>query len=262
MINTGHLWFLVVLLVLSLLASIIFLGFNKIGKNFSGNKESSDRADAIDKRINYVCSSRFKDKISHPVLILLWASVAILLDYIPSQISFFQNNQVLFFIFGMMLAGWRMNLDQIKKHWKWSLPLGFTLLILWAVFPGKYLFYLKYIGSWYFIYGLIGVASAKFRKSSPALRYFSKASMSIYILHMPFQIIVGYYIIRLPINPILEIFLLIIINLLLCFAVYELVKRINRILPGVGLIIGIKERRNRRKKLEIPEEERILIQNI
>ena len=264
LINTGHLWFLVVLLVLSLLAGFIISRIYLRSRVVNGKQEEiqkieNQEAHSQNPNLSEKGAekkpqdrpSRIQDIFTHPAIILLWATIATLLGYIPNPFSFFQYNQLLFFIFGIIIA-WKINiLKRIGKHFKWTLPLGFGLLLLWVFLPREYLLILKNIGAWYFIYGLIGLTSLKFKKPSRSLRYLSKASMPIYILHLPLEIIVGYYLIRLPINPFLEIFLLIIINLVLCFGVYELIKRINRKLPGIGLIIGIREKRMKQKARRI-----------
>ena len=241
MFNTGHLWFLVVLFVLSVLAGIIISTVQKKKSNSTQNQKNSTKI------------LRF---LTHPVVILLWGILATPLSFIKplytnpvlsAIFGVFQYNQVLFFLFGIILAWNRQNIARIGKHWKWTLPVGFGLLILWIVFENDYFLILKNVGSWYFVYGLIGLASEKFKKSSKTLQYLSKASMPVYILHLPLEIIIGYYMIQLPINPILEIFLLVIINLILCFILYEGVRRLNRIIPGIGIIIGIKEKHMKQK---------------
>ncbi|UYP45878.1 Glucans biosynthesis protein C [Candidatus Lokiarchaeum ossiferum] len=234
--NSGHLWFLVVLLVLSLGMGLII---SLIQKKKADSTHNQNR------------STKFLKFLTHPATMLLWGLIATPLSYIKPAYTnptlsaifgVFQYNQVLFFLFGIILACNRQNIDRINQHWKWTLPLGFSMLITWIIFQKDYLLVLKNVGAWFFVYGLICLASVKLTKSSKTLQYLSKASMPVYILHLPLEIIVGYFIIQLPIYPILEIFLLVIINLILCFLLYDGIHRLNRVIPGIGLVVGIKEK--------------------
>jgi len=239
--NTSHLWFLVILFVMSLIAGALV---SAIKKNKKANPEKSTVV------LNFLTS---------PAAIVFWASCSVLIKYIPALntvgnlsaiVSVFQWNEVLFFIYGIMLAGNISSLKKLQKNWVWMLLFGFVCLVIWAVFKVDYadsLSFVRNLGAWMFVNGLIGVASKYLNKPTRTLKYFSKGSMAIYILHLPLEVIVGYYLMRNPMNPVLEIFLLILINAALCIAIYEIVRQINRIVPGIGYLLGIKEKQIWRK---------------
>ncbi len=261
LMNTGHMWFMVVLLILSLFSGGIIAA---IQKNRNNNPEKS---------------SVVLEYLTSPPAMVFWASCTVLIKFIPALntivfnngfrlsaiFSVFQWNEILFFIYGMLLAGNIASLKKFEKHWVWMLPVGFVLIALWAVFKVDYADYLSFVrnlGAWMFINGLIGVTSKYLNKPTRGLKYIAKSSMTVYILHLPLEIIVGYYLMRNPMNPILEIFMLIGINAVLCVGIYEIFRQINKVIPGIGLVLGIKEKqiwmrdKNQKKIVEVPQNQK------
>lgn len=246
MINTGHLWFMVVLLILSLII---------------GGIVSIIRKTKVDER---KWSNVLVKIFTHPVAVIFWALCAVFIKYIPplstfprlSQVfSVFQYNQILFFIYGILLASNTDNLKKLQKIWMITLPIGVIFIFVWVFLMGNYptgilnlgISMVRNLGAWSFVNGLIGVSSKYLKKPTRGIKYFSKAGAAVYILHLPLEIMVGYYLIRNPLNPVLEIFMLIGINFALCLAIYEIVRQINKIIPGIGYLLGIKEKQIWRK---------------
>jgi surface polysaccharide O-acyltransferase-like enzyme len=232
-INVSHLWFLTVLLILSFVAGAIISGTARKGEN-----------------LRYKISP-ITNILTHPASVIFWVSCAVLIKYIPALntnenlsaiFSVFQWNEVLFFIYGMLLANSTQNIKKLQKNWIWMISFGAVFLMIWTFYMEEYMSFVRNMGAWLFDLGLIGLASKYLNKPTRGLKYFSKASMPVYILHLPLEIIVGYYIIRNPMNPVLEIAVLVLINAILCLGIYEIVRQINKIVPGIGYLIGIKEK--------------------
>jgi hypothetical protein len=188
---------------------------------------------------NKAQSMKFNPKSSwaHPAVILVWAYLSFLIDLVPLPTYPFQNNQLLFFIFGIDLTRNKNNLDIVEKHAKWMLPSSLLCLIVWIfmVWSIPSLNILKYFGAWYFILGLIGVSRTKVKKSSRCFRYLMQDGFAIYIIQLTLEVIVGYFILPLAIPPLFEILLLICINFWLSLELFELIKqfRVTRFLFGI-----------------------------
>jgi glucans biosynthesis protein C len=222
MLTGGHLWFIIVLLPMSLVAGFIVSkrlenaaassqGV-KLGAETSGGSSESQPVRAI-------------QYFFQPWFLIFYALISAPLDILGQviRISVFQWSQALFFVFGIMLALHMEYLPVIQKHAKWALPLGFAGLVCYAIWP-NILSLLKNIGAWYFVYGLIGVFSRSQRKPNRALRSLSKASMAIYIIHLPIEVAVGYFISPMPMNPYLKAVILVVIIFTLSYAFYFLIK--------------------------------------
>jgi len=221
-----HLWFLVYLLPMSIAGGVFY---SITWLNERGEKHVS--------KIDYYLSpgKRKKDERSYSAylkIVIPWAFLSLVVDVLPVSFSS-QNNQLVFFMFGLVLARDTEQLESLQKHAKWSLPLGFTFLILWTF--SSYFWPLMYFGSWFFISGLIGLARKNLTQSSPTLKYLVKAGMPVYVIHYTLQTITGYFILPLPLDPVIEGFLLIAINFVLSFLMYEGIRRIKvtRILFGM-----------------------------
>ncbi len=170
----------------------------------------------------------------HPKIVLVFALASSQIDKLSASsfIYALQWSQILFFAYGIMLAFCMNHIALIQKHYKWTFPVSlvsFTLfLILTAVGnTGGYLLILKSIGARYLSYSLIGFTFKNLNHTSSTLQYLSKASMAIYILHLPYQIIVGYFLLPIPFNPYLKMIVLTLIVYALSFASYEGIRRTN-----------------------------------
>jgi surface polysaccharide O-acyltransferase-like enzyme len=86
------------------------------------------------------------------------------------------------------------------------------------------------------VYALIGLGNCFFNSNSKVLGYLSKASFTVYVIHMLVMTIIGYFIVALPIPVTLMFILILVGTFLISFLFYEVAKRV-RILK---LLIGIK----------------------
>jgi hypothetical protein len=129
-----------------------------------------------------------------------WANVALFLQI---------------FIYGYIAASDPRILAAMYRQWKWSLAaaMGITFVLL-AILkitgqrpllsyddPLYYLYTpIMALNTWCWIIGLIGVAHRMFDHPSPGWKYAAHLSYPFYILHQTFLVVIGAYVITLPLG--------------------------------------------------------------
>ena len=83
---------------------------------------------------------------------------------------------------------------------------------------------------------ILGFGSIYLNKPSSLLRYLSKAVYPVYIIHLPIQYALSYWLLPSPVAPYWKLLALFTGTLILCLLIYELIlKRINWIRPLFGM---------------------------
>ncbi|WP_318735081.1 acyltransferase family protein [Clostridium sp. JS66] len=77
------------------------------------------------------------------------------------------------------------------------------------------------------VFALLGLGNSYMNKNAQVLEYLSKASFPIYVIHMLINTIVGFFVIKLTINAELKYVIIVTITFVLCFLLYEIIKRIK-----------------------------------
>lgn len=266
MINPGHLWFLVILFLFYAWAAGGVFGVLRDKKAEAQNQNPTSEVNTrLTSEIQPENTALEGEKVPpikqrngkialQPGMILIYALLSSQADKL-NAVTFLvlQWSQLLFFIFGIVFAFQLQHIAIIQKHYKWTLPVSIVSFTVFIILKssgatGGYLLIFRSIGAWYLVYSLIGIASKKFNKPSLLIQYLSKSSMAIYILHLPIQFIVGYYLLPIPFNPILKILLLSLIIYALSFGLYELIKRSK--LKSLMLCFGINPPRIKTKSAE------------
>lgn len=234
LVNAGHLWFIAVLLPISLIAAYVVNNTNLKRKVNSQDQNTPSSGKDLMKYF------------FHPGFLILFALVSVPLDIMGEvfPISVLQWSQILFFAYGVMLGLNLQFLTIFQKHFKWTLPLGISILVGYAFFP-QYFIILKNVGAWMLVYGLIGLTSKYVNRASKALKYLSKASMAMYILHLPIEICLGYYILPLTWSPIIKFIGLLTGTFGGTFLLYELIRRLK--LKVLWWLIGIPVKTQKKK---------------
>lgn len=93
---------------------------------------------------------------------------------------------------------------------------------------------------WSAIVAIIGIAAHGSPGDSPARRYLTEAVFPVYILHQTIIVVLAHNLQPLGLRPPIEGPLLVLATLVLCFAGFELVRRIDALRPLLGL--GSRER--------------------
>ena len=82
---------------------------------------------------------------------------------------------------------------------------------------------------------LIGLFDCYINKNSKLLQYLSSVSYSIYVIHLLIVAAVGFYVIKLSVTPFFKLMLIILLSYMLCFALYEILRRTRYL----GILFGI-----------------------
>lgn len=86
---------------------------------------------------------------------------------------------------------------------------------------------------WVFV--ILGFGNKFFNRPSKKLSYLSKSSFPIYIIHLPINTFVGYFIVKINIGSSLKFFLIVLLTTLVSFAVYEVIRRIDLLCFLLGI---------------------------
>ena len=81
-----------------------------------------------------------------------------------------------------------------------------------------------------------GFASTFLNKKNNFLSYLTLSVFPIYIFHMPAQFLISSFIYPISIAPTLKFIIVFLTTILLCLAIYEIIKRIR----GIKILFGIK----------------------
>lgn len=84
-------------------------------------------------------------------------------------------------------------------------------------------------------YALIGSFNCYINKNSRVLKYLADACYPIYIIHMVILTVTGFIVISFPIAPVLKFFMIVTITYVICFVIYEGLRRTKRL----GLLFGV-----------------------
>jgi hypothetical protein len=87
--------------------------------------------------------------------------------------------------------------------------------------------------SW--ILAAIGFGSVYLNKPSRSLGYFSRAVYPVYIVHMPVQFVIAYFLLPLSISAYSKLLLLLVGTFGVCFLLYEILRRLKWIRPLFGM---------------------------
>lgn len=215
----AHLWFLIYLFVISLAALLIILIQRKYFPKFKIYK------------LPYIFM----------VFMFLpeWICLYILNIGGKSLGQFF-----ILFLLGYYIFSEENNLEKIKRYRFVSLIFfvlsGSLYVYLYCVknlggiwIDGLYIFY-----GWTGIITLLGIGQRILNFHNRISDYFTHASFAVYILHMPILVVVGFFVLKLPVGVAEQFLLIIFISFIVTFSVYEIVRRI----PPLRFLLGIKWR--------------------
>lgn len=103
---------------------------------------------------------------------------------------------------------------------------------------GLYIFF-----GWITILMLLGVGQSTLNFQNRASIYFTQMSFPVYILHMPILVVVGFFVLQLPVGVAGQFLLIVLISFITTLLLYEIVKRI----PVLRFFLGM----TRQKKSDI-----------
>jgi glucan biosynthesis protein C len=218
-LGIGHLWFILFLLLISLVALPLLL--------WARGERGHERL------------ARFARRIAHPAWWLLPAFLILLGEAFPEFAGKNIVYDAVFFVLGfVIMADPAFAASAERARW-WALGTGAVLCVFWLFTgplrdslpdPSLPLFGLNYcgmLGIWLSIVGFLGLGRRFLDRPSPALRYLSEASYPLYILHQTVIVVAAFYIVRLPVAGPLKWLALLCAAVAVTFALYEGVRRVS-----------------------------------
>jgi glucan biosynthesis protein C len=153
------------------------------------------------------------------------------------------------FIYGYVWAADARFQNVVDRHRVSALALGviFTAAfhVLASVGGNRVLIHiLYYFSRWCWLVALLGFGRRWLGRGSRLLSYLSGASYPFYILHMPINTIVGYFIIQWPVGIAVKYLVINAVTILATYAVYEVLVRRTSV---TRFLFGMKPKRRRRK---------------
>jgi surface polysaccharide O-acyltransferase-like enzyme len=217
----GHLWFILYLFVISMIALAVILFVKKLGRRLP------------------------VDKMTLPMILPLFIFTALM--------SFVLNigGKSLEYYFAYFMLGYYIlpneNIQTRLVKARWILLGAFaalTILKLYLynvlhVFGGIWYGLLSDCVAWLGILTFMGLGRRYLEKSNKLTRYFTQASFPFYILHQSILVAVAFYVFQLTSSVPLQVILIIIGTIIMTVAAYEALSRI----PGLRFLFGIKKAR-------------------
>jgi surface polysaccharide O-acyltransferase-like enzyme len=219
----GHLWFVLYLLVFSVIGLPFFLWLR------SEN------------------SSRFRGALAaffRLPLTLLLLVIPYVLIYLIELLD--EKNPIAFFyvlLVGALMATDERYLAALRRD-KWVYTgLSLVMYLIFFFFkPADEAGVLAYYGYAFVVkalkfvpaLALIGIFNSYFHRNSRVLQYLSDASFCVYVTHLSVITVIGYFTIQLPAAPTIKLLIMVLGGYAVCFTLYELLRRTKKI----GLLFG------------------------
>jgi glucan biosynthesis protein C len=189
----AHLWFVLFLLVYSILALVFFVWL---------------RGNAGGRLIGWFAAACRQPGliIVIPALLLLTEKAVVPMGDLSGQtpVGFF-----LLFLLGFVTVADERITAAVDRHWKWVLPLGLTAMTvraaLWPDIDGyadgswqdivvNWLLY--QIGVWLMIIGLLGLCHRYANRTNRAYRYATEGAYPFYVLHQTVIVLIAYWVVQ------------------------------------------------------------------
>ncbi len=210
----GHLWFILFLFIISLLALLIikYIPYKKVSAKF--------------------------EKANIFIIILLFIPVW-LMYYIGNFGGYSIGKYFILFLLGYYMFSNEKIIDKIVENRRVVLGLFclFQLMLVIGYYNFSYYedFFVNFVG-WMGILSCIIIGKLYLNKENKVTNYFKKASFSIYILHQTILVIIGYYSLTMIDNIFLQICMILFGSFVVTILFYEIISKI----PILKKIIGVR----------------------
>lgn len=209
----GHLWFILFLFIISLLALLII--------KYIPHKKVSDSL----------------EKLNIIGIILLFVPVWIM-AYIGTFGVYSLGRYFTLYLLGYYMFTNEIIIDKIIKNKGLLLGLFCLFQAMLVIVYYNFSYYgdvlVNFVG-WLGTLSCIIIGKLYLNKESKITNYFKKASFPIYILHLPILVIIGYYSLIMINNIFLQICIIIIGSFILTILVYEIIKKIAILKKTIGV---------------------------
>lgn len=210
----GHLWFILFLFLISIIALILFC-FMPYEKLVSGVEKM-------------------------PIFGVVLLFIPIWLMYYCGNFGGFSIGKSLaLYLIGYYVLSNDLILEKLERNIKWLLPVCLFGTIVSVVMYYMLSFYgdlwVNFIG-WISILVLLVEGKSFLNRRTSFTEYFNQASYPIYILHQSILVALAYYVVQIIDELLVQVFCICVGSFLLTLLAYHLI----RLLPGVRKMIGIK----------------------
>ncbi|MHC1746790.1 MAG: acyltransferase family protein [Cellulosilyticaceae bacterium] len=215
----AHLWFILYLLIISLIALPITLKYKKSNKKIPIDKLSV---------------------LTILPMFMIFLVMTLILDIGGKSLGEYFT----LFMLGYILLSEDTIQVKLDKN-RWSLFGGFVVLTVLNIlfqnvwhcsFGTIYDIFTRFL-SWIGILAILGMGKHYLDFHNKVTNYFSKASFPIYIFHQSFIILTAYYTLKITSSIVLQVIMIIGGSFILTMLTYEIVRRIS----FVRFLFGIKE---------------------
>ena len=217
----AHLWFLLYLFVISMLALPIMLKYNKSDKKIDGKKLSMLKI--------------------IPMFLIPFVMTRIL-DIGGKGKSV--GEYFALFMFGFLVFSNDDVIDRLEKN-RWVLAVSAIILLISSTVlyhiagfdSGTLYDIFQRLIMWISILAILGMGKHFLNFKNKVTDYFNKASFPIYIFHQTLLVIVGYFVLKITDIIALQVVMIIAFSFILTILTYEIAKRI----PITRFMFGIKK---------------------
>lgn len=223
----GHLWFVLWLFAVSLLALPLML--------WSRTDRGAARMGAWARRL------------SRPVWWLLPPVLIFIGDALPDVVGKNPFYYLAFFVLGAIVIADDAFAQTAVRLWAPALAAGAALTLGYVLTgdirnalpdpsaPLALMNYAGFLGSWLVIVGLLGAGKKWLDSPSPALGYLAEGSYPVYILHQTVIVLLAFVVVTLPIAWPLQWALLLVGSVAATFALYEGARRVGPLRYVLGM---------------------------
>jgi len=225
-----HLWFLPYLLIMSLLATPIFLSLRKEGNTIVSLCRKA------------ITTTPF---LLYLAVIPLFLIELLLHDKYPITHALVGDWYALLFYFILFVIGYILICcssafwDAVLKIRYATLGLGIASYVIFRNLEvsGATHDFLKVLNMWSWILAIFGFAAKYLNHESATIKYRNKAVYPFYILHQTITLICGYYLINTPIHYGWKMFIMVVVTFVGSWLIYEFI--ILRV-PFIQPLFGVK----------------------
>lgn len=89
--------------------------------------------------------------------------------------------------------------------------------------------------TWSWLLTMIGFGHRFLNRTSPALRYLSEAAFPVYLLHLPANTVIGWFVVQMDADPVVKYVIINLGTFALTFAVYEVIRRVGFLRFAFGM---------------------------
>ena len=223
----GHLWFILILFLLSLVALPLFL----LARTGRGRQAVQIMARGL----------------ANPAWWLVPPMFILVAENLPDPARLHPFYYLVFFLLGYVIMAHGRFIEAAKRY-RWpSLGLGVALALFWVLsnhlrdstpdmsWRRIGLVYLGMLATWMMLVGLLGCGKRYLDRPSPALSYLAEGSYPVYILHQTVIVVLAFYLVGMPGPWLVRWFLLLAGSVVGTFALYEIVRRVNPLRSLFGM---------------------------